>query len=75
MDRGYLMRAFFFGLGFSSTYAADALRKQQPSVDRFGTVRTPDKAELLRGDGIKAHIFDGTAPGATLGRTCDRPAM
>jgi nucleoside-diphosphate-sugar epimerase len=61
------MRAFFFGLGFSSTYAADALQKQQPTVARFGTVRTPDKAELLRAGGIEAHIFDGTAPGATLG--------
>ena len=61
------MNAFFFGLGFSSTQAANMLRNGTRTVDLFGTVRTPEKAELLKVGGIHAHLFDGTAPGATLG--------
>lgn len=61
------MNAFFFGLGFSSTHAANALRNGARTVGLFGTVRTPEKAERLRSNGIAAHVFDGTAPGPTLG--------
>ena len=61
------MKAFFFGLGFSSTAAANRLRNEPRTVDVFGTVRTPEKAERLKSAGICTHVFDGTAPGATLG--------
>jgi nucleoside-diphosphate-sugar epimerase len=67
MDRGYLMNAFFFGLGFSSTAAAKLLQHEPRTVALSGTVRTPEKADRLRSAGISAHVFDGTAPGATLG--------
>ena len=60
------MNALFFGLGFSSTAAAMRMRAAA-QYDRIGgTVRTPEKAERLIGRGIAAHVFDGTAPGATL---------
>lgn len=62
------MRAFFFGLGFSSQTAVAALRNAQRTVDVSGSVRTADKALMLTRDGIDAHVFDGTAPGATLGQ-------
>ena len=32
-----------------------------------GTVRTAEKAQALQARGLKAHVFDGTTPGATLG--------
>jgi len=60
------MNALFFGLGFSSTAAAMRMLASG-QYDRIGgTVRTPEKAERLIGRGIAAHVFDGTAPGATL---------
>ena len=61
------MNAFFFGLGFSSQAAVAALRSVEPGVTIAGTVRSPSKASLLAKEGIDAHVFDGTAPGATLG--------
>ncbi|MDB5612502.1 MAG: NAD(P)-dependent oxidoreductase [Devosia sp.] len=61
------MRAFFFGLGYSSTAAAQTMRTGSQTVNISGTVRTPEKAERLTAKGISAHVFDGTAPGATLG--------
>ena len=61
------MRAFFFGLGYSSLAAAQAMRIGSQTVNISGTVRTADKAKRLADDGISAHVFDGTAPGATLG--------
>ena len=61
------MNAFFFGLGFSSMEAASRLRSTGDSTDIGGTGRTPEKATRLREQGWKAHVFDGTAPGPTLG--------
>lgn len=61
------MRAFFFGLGYSSLAAVHALRMGSQTVNISGTVRTQDKANRLADHGISAHVFDGTAPGATLG--------
>jgi nucleoside-diphosphate-sugar epimerase len=61
------MNAFFFGLGFSSTAAANLLLNAVRTAALSGTVRTPEKADRLRSEGIAAHVFDGTAPGATLG--------
>jgi nucleoside-diphosphate-sugar epimerase len=59
------MNAFFFGLGYTSTHAADHFRHEAQPVS--GTVRSPDKAQMLLGRDIDAHVFDGTAPGVTLG--------
>ena len=61
------MNAFFFGLGFSSLAALARLRVGQQTVSISGTVRTKAKADRLTRDGIKTHVFDGTAPGETLG--------
>ncbi len=60
------MNAFFFGLGFSALAAADALRKEAPSAQVGGTVRSAEKADRLRAEGIDAHVFAGTAAGSTL---------
>jgi nucleoside-diphosphate-sugar epimerase len=61
------MRAFFFGLGFSSQAAALALATGEPAVSISGTVRTPEKADALAAAADHVHLFDGTAPGPTLG--------
>ena len=61
------MRAFFFGLGYSSTAAARLLQNDAPAASLSGTVRTPEKAERMTAAGISAHVFDGTALGGTLG--------
>lgn len=61
------MHAFFFGLGFSSLAALANLRLGEQTVSASGTVRTADKAQMLTRGGVDAHVFDGTAPGATLG--------
>ena len=61
------MHAFFFGLGFSSRAALAQLRIGARAVDVSGTVRAADKAEMLSRSGVDAHVFNGAAPGATLG--------
>ncbi len=58
---------FFFGMGFSSQAAARAIFAHDPTAVIAGTSRTaPGAAALTRHD-ISAHVFDGTAPGHTLG--------
>ena len=61
------MKAFYFGLGFSSAAAAQFMRMGAHTASIECTVRTQDKADLLSREGIGAHVFDGTAPGATAG--------
>jgi len=61
------MKLFCFGYGFSSSTTADFLRFSFDKTQVFGTVRSEEKAERLRANGITAHLFDGTAPGLTLG--------
>jgi nucleoside-diphosphate-sugar epimerase len=61
------MNAFFFGLGFSSQAALTHLRTGSQTVNISGSVRTQNKADLLTEQGVDAHVFDGTAPGPTLG--------
>jgi nucleoside-diphosphate-sugar epimerase len=58
---------FFFGMGFSSQAAARAIFAHDPAAVIAGTSRTPAGAAALTKLGISAHIFDGTAPGHTLG--------
>jgi nucleoside-diphosphate-sugar epimerase len=67
MDREYLMHAFFFGLGFSSQAALTQLLIGERTVNVSGSVRTQSKADALTERGVDAHVFDGTAPGPTLG--------
>jgi nucleoside-diphosphate-sugar epimerase len=67
------MRAFFFGLGYSSLASARKLRDRDDSVVISGTVRTQEKAIRLTQSGIAAVAFDGTAPGADVGAAL-RPA-
>lgn len=60
------MKAFFFGLGFSSQRAAAAMRTH--GFERIGgTVRSADKAARLREAGIETALFDGTSPGPEVG--------
>jgi nucleoside-diphosphate-sugar epimerase len=61
-----VMQAFFFGLGFSSRYAAQAMR-DQGFAGIGGTVRSPEKARRLRAEGIDAVVFEGTAPSPQIG--------
>ena len=64
------MHAFFFGLGFSSQAALAHLRTGSANVS--GSVRTEAKAKRLAGRGVDTHVFDGLAPGATLGPSLRR---
>lgn len=61
------MGVFFFGMGFSSKATARAIHE---IIDRdipvFGTTRSRKKADELIRSGIKAHAFDGRAPGLML---------
>ncbi|KKB76401.1 epimerase [Devosia limi DSM 17137] len=61
------MNVFIFGLGFSALAAVEAFAGIGEPVHVAGTVRTAEKAAALRARGIAAHVFDGTAPGPTLG--------
>lgn len=61
------MNAFFFGLGYSATQASMRMLTSRQYGNIGGTVRTTEKAQLLRQNGLAAHVFDGTGPGPTLG--------
>lgn len=61
------MRAFFFGLGYSSQASAQLMRKSGEFVDTLGTVRIADKANALTQEGLSAVVFDGSAPGPDVG--------
>lgn len=61
------MHAFFFGLGYSATSAAMRMRDSGRYAAIAGTVRTAEKARLLQAQDLAAHVFDGSAPGQTLG--------
>jgi nucleoside-diphosphate-sugar epimerase len=51
-------QVFVFGLGYTGLAFARALREAGVAVG--GTVRSADKAEALRSEGIKALVFDGS---------------
>ena len=61
------MGVFFFGMGFSSLAAAHAIHE---IIDRdipiAGTTRSEEGLEALAESPYRMHVFDGTAPGATL---------
>lgn len=62
------MNVFFFGMGYSSMWAARAIHAGiGPDIPIAGTTRSADGAELLADTTYRIHLFDGTAPGPTLG--------
>ena len=61
------MNFFFFGMGYSSQAAARAIFALDPAAVIGGTSRTPAGAAALVARDISAHVFDGTAPGHTIG--------
>lgn len=61
------MRAFFFGLGFSSQRAAQLMHQSGDFSATLGTVRTLEKAETITNPAYSALVFDGTAPGPDVG--------
>ncbi len=62
------MRAFFFGLGFSSQRAAQIMHQSGAFTDTLGTVRTPEKAAAITNAAYSALVFDGKAPGPDVGQ-------
>ncbi|MBN9086601.1 MAG: SDR family oxidoreductase [Reyranella sp.] len=58
-------RLFIFGLGYSGLEIAKLARAAGWEV--AGTVRDADKAGQYTAEGIKTHLFDGTAPLAAEG--------
>ena len=54
------MKLFCFGLGYSSLALARALKAEGWRV--AGTVRSPEKQETLKAEGIDAFVFDGMGP-------------
>lgn len=53
------MKVFIFGAGFSGRAFGRLLAGNGVTVT--GTTRSPEKADALRGEGIKPCLFDGTA--------------
>jgi len=62
------MSVFFFGMGYSSRATARALHQlSDPSTPIAGTTRSAEGAEAFADTNYRVHIFDGEAPGPTLG--------
>jgi hypothetical protein len=62
------MGVFFFGMGYSSLATARAIHQIiDPDIPVFGTSRTEEGIEALADSPYRAHLFDGEAPGQTLG--------
>ncbi|NGP16890.1 SDR family oxidoreductase [Devosia aurantiaca] len=59
------MKAFFFGLGYSSQHAVKAMLERGFAIG--GTVRLAEKAERLQAEGVDAIVFDGERPGSEVG--------
>lgn len=55
------MKAFFFGLGFSSLASVRAIGQRSPGAVIAGTVRSPEKANSLADCALQALQFDGSA--------------
>jgi nucleoside-diphosphate-sugar epimerase len=66
------MRAFFFGLGYSSQASARLMQTSGEFVSTLGTVRTTDKANALVHEGLPAVVFDGAEPGAEVGPALEK---
>jgi nucleoside-diphosphate-sugar epimerase len=62
------MGVFFFGMGYSSRATAQALHElRDPGIPIAGTTRSAEGAEAFADSNYRMHVFDGKAPGATLG--------
>jgi dTDP-4-dehydrorhamnose reductase len=62
------LNLFFFGMGYSALATArEAHRLIDPLISIAGTTRSADNADILADSAIRAHLFDGRAPGPTLG--------
>jgi nucleoside-diphosphate-sugar epimerase len=61
------MNFFFFGMGYSSLATARAVHALiDPAIPIAGTTRSEEKLDALADSAIRAHLFDGLVPGATL---------
>ena len=62
------MGVFFFGMGYSSIATARAIHQIiDDDVPIAGTTRSEENIERLADSPYRLHVFDGMAPGATLG--------
>ena len=62
------MGIFFFGMGYSSRATARALHElRDPDLPIAGTTRSAEGAEAFADSNYRIHVFNGEAPGATLG--------
>jgi len=62
------MNLFFFGMGYSSLATAKAVHELvDPNAAIAGTRRSEEGCERLAESPYRLHIFDGVAPGPTLG--------
>ncbi|MBK8084956.1 MAG: NAD(P)-dependent oxidoreductase [Devosia sp.] len=62
------MDVFFFGMGYSSRATARALHDlRDPAIPIAGTTRSAEGAEAFADSNYRVHVFDGEAPGPTLG--------
>ena len=61
------MGVFFFGMGYSSLASARAIHQTiDAGLPIAGTTRSDERAGELADTAYRLHVFDGTAPGATL---------
>jgi len=68
-DMSPMSKIFIFGLGFSAMTLARRLMADGWQV--AGSVRSPEKASVLRDEGVEAVVFDGTAPGRDVAEALD----
>jgi nucleoside-diphosphate-sugar epimerase len=61
---------FIFGVGYSASAFARLVRGEYASIG--GTVRSAEKAERLRAEGIEALVFDGVTPVSAIGDALHR---
>lgn len=62
------MGVFFFGMGYSSLASARAIHQLIDSaIPIAGTTRSQERAEQMVDSAYRIHVFDGEAPGETLG--------
>ena len=67
------MNVFFFGMGYSSLATARSIHQELGAdIPVAGTTRTLDGIEQLADTSYRMHIFDGHAPGGTLGADLTR---
>lgn len=63
------IRLFVFGLGYSATALARAMRGRAAAI--AGTVRSHEKAAALAADGLGATVFTGDSPGPAVAKALE----